>query len=255
MRAVTALYAPFVTHIPKPKLSNTKTDCGEAKTCQIPVTNQNGTLLWESSCCSGFALEVFEMVRKKLNFEYTLYVVEDGKWGNLENGSWNGMIGDLVDDKADFIMNIMTALEQRAEYIHFTSHFMESDFGIARVREMTKKIPSYLFKQPIADSLKLALLVSTIVALFGISLFENLNAKFAANRYVFLQETMAYVFGLTFQRDMGGTNPRMWSGRLAALGYASAMTIIMSIYTAKITANSIGQVVLDDFKGFQDDRV
>uniref|UniRef100_A0A7M5V4U8 Uncharacterized protein n=2 Tax=Clytia hemisphaerica TaxID=252671 RepID=A0A7M5V4U8_9CNID len=138
--------------------------------------------------------------------------------------------------------------------IHFTNHFMESDFGIARVKEMTKDISSYIFKQLISNPLKRALLVSLIVALLSISLFENLNAKCTSNPFVFLQDTMAYVFGLTFQRDMGGTNPRMWSGRLAALGYASAMTIIMSIYTARITANSIEQVVLDDFKGFQDDK-
>ena len=54
---------------------------------------------------------------------------------------------------------------------------------------------------------------------------------------------------------MGATNPRMWSGRLVALGYAAAMTIIMSIYTARITADGIEGIVKDDFKGFDDERV
>ena len=66
---------------------------------------------------------------------------------------------------------------------------------------------------------------------------------------------MTYTFGLTFQRDMGGTNPRMWSGRLVALGYASTMCIVVSLYTAGVTARSITQVVDDGFKGYEDEKV
>jgi len=63
------------------------------------------------------------------------------------------------------------------------------------------------------------------------------------------------VSGLAFQRDMGGTNPREWSGRLVALGYASAMTVVMSMYTARIAVSSIEDNSDDGFKGFWDEKV
>eukprot|EP00111_Clytia_hemisphaerica_P000282 TCONS_00000718-protein len=255
VRVVTAFYPPFVKQV-SPDISNVTGDykCGQAKLCEVPKKNQNGTVTWTVSCCTGYIVDSFEMVQRKLNFEYTLYIVEDGKWGTLENETWNGMIGDLVDKKADLIINIMTPLEIRAKDIHFTHHFMESNFGIVRVKEYNSDIPSFDFLKPVGGNLHFAILASTILTLLTISFLENYFLKFTKKQGVFFQETMAYVFGLTFQRDMGGTNPRMWSGRLTALGYASAMTIIMSVYTARITANSIGQVVMDDFKGFKDKK-
>lgn len=44
----------------------------------------------------------FGLVFKALNFTYELYLVEDGKFGSVdENGNWDGMIGDLVLGKAE----------------------------------------------------------------------------------------------------------------------------------------------------------
>ena len=144
----------------------------------------------------------------------------------------------------------------RARVVHFTHSYMETSFGIVRLKKygMTT-FPDWQFLNPLSNSLKIALLIGTFVSLLIILILENSTSKFEKRERIKYRESLAYIFGLAFQRDMGGTNPRMWSGRIVALGYASAMTIIMSIYTARITANSIKQVVIDDFKGFQDEKV
>lgn len=45
----------------------------------------------------GFVVDLLELIKRRLGFNYTLYKVADGKYGSEEsNGKWNGMIGDLM---------------------------------------------------------------------------------------------------------------------------------------------------------------
>lgn len=45
----------------------------------------------------GFSIDVLDALAKILGFKYDIYQVGDGKYGSaLSNGSWNGMIGELI---------------------------------------------------------------------------------------------------------------------------------------------------------------
>ena len=45
----------------------------------------------------GFSIDVLDALAKTLGFKYNIYQVADGKYGvALANGSWNGMIGELI---------------------------------------------------------------------------------------------------------------------------------------------------------------
>lgn len=45
----------------------------------------------------GFSIDVLDALAKILGFKYDMYQVGDGKYGTaLTNGSWNGMIGELI---------------------------------------------------------------------------------------------------------------------------------------------------------------
>lgn len=48
----------------------------------------------------GFLVEVLDNLATKLNFQYEMYVPKDGQYGQQNNidGSWSGMIGELVND-------------------------------------------------------------------------------------------------------------------------------------------------------------
>ena len=247
----------FYTNLIVEVLPMTGNKCGlEAKACTIPDKNGTKLLSWRQGCCSGKIIALIERVRKQLGFTYSLYIVEDGKWGSKDNGTWNGMMKDLIDGKADFVLQTMTFLEQRYEAIDFTSFIDKTTFGILRIKKVKKEFPEWTFLGPLSTNLKWVLCGTAFFSIFIILILEN--GRYLTDeifeRFQF-RETMTYVFGLTFQRDMGATNPRMWSGRLVALGYAAAMTIIMSIYTARITADGIEGIVKDDFKGFDDERV
>jgi len=45
----------------------------------------------------GFSIDVLDALAKILGFKYEMYQVADGKYGSPQaNGSWNGMIGELI---------------------------------------------------------------------------------------------------------------------------------------------------------------
>lgn len=51
----------------------------------------------------GFSIDVLDALAKILGFKYDIYQVGDGKYGSaLPNGSWNGMIGELIS-KVSFL--------------------------------------------------------------------------------------------------------------------------------------------------------
>lgn len=46
----------------------------------------------------GFSIDVLDALAKNLGFKYEIYQAPDGKYGHqLQNGSWNGMIGELIN--------------------------------------------------------------------------------------------------------------------------------------------------------------
>ena len=52
---------------------------------------EDGTISYE-----GFCIDLFEQLAKMLHFTYEIYPSPDGQYGGVtENGTWNGMIGEL----------------------------------------------------------------------------------------------------------------------------------------------------------------
>lgn len=48
---------------------------------------------------SGFCIDLLDELAKILKFTYELYVSPDGKYGSeTENGNWNGMIAELLNE-------------------------------------------------------------------------------------------------------------------------------------------------------------
>lgn len=54
-------------------------------------------ILGQPKTYKGFSIDVLDALAKILGFKYNMYQVGDGKYGSvLPNGSWSGMIGELI---------------------------------------------------------------------------------------------------------------------------------------------------------------
>ena len=55
----------------------------------------------------GFSIDIIDALAKAMNFTYSYVLPKDGHWGiqNIKTGTWNGMIGMLIDGKCDIWCN------------------------------------------------------------------------------------------------------------------------------------------------------
>ena len=170
IRMVSIFYTNLIVEV----LPMTGNKCGlEAKACTIPDKNGTKLLSWRQGCCSGKIIALIERVRKQLGFTYSLYIVEDGKWGSKENGTWNGMIKDLIDGKADLALQSANYLEQRYEVIDYSTFTGTSVFGILRIKKVKKEFPEWTFLEPLSTNLKWVLCGTAFFSIFIILILEN----------------------------------------------------------------------------------
>uniref|UniRef100_A0A915DKL5 Ionotropic glutamate receptor L-glutamate and glycine-binding domain-containing protein n=1 Tax=Ditylenchus dipsaci TaxID=166011 RepID=A0A915DKL5_9BILA len=78
----------------------------------------------KNSQFEGFCIDLLEELSNDLGFTYSIHVVRDNKYGgDTGNGSWDGMIGEIMRGEADMVVAPLTANFRRAEVVDFTNHF------------------------------------------------------------------------------------------------------------------------------------
>ncbi|MBN3297553.1 GRID1 protein, partial [Amia calva] len=88
----------------------------------------------------GFSIDVLDALAKSLGFKYEIYQVSDGKYGTqLPNGSWNGMIGELINKAADLAISAITITPERENVVDFSKRYMDYSVGIL-LRKPEEKI-------------------------------------------------------------------------------------------------------------------
>merc|ERR1712110_394219 len=66
-----------------------------------------------------------------LGFNYTIKLVDDGKYGSETSpGNWNGMLGEVWDDKSDFVIADISITSSRASAFAFTIPWMNLGISI-----------------------------------------------------------------------------------------------------------------------------
>ncbi|CAL4082898.1 unnamed protein product, partial [Meganyctiphanes norvegica] len=53
------------------------------------------------------------------------------EWGELDNGSWIGMLGDVFRGKKDLAINYFTVTHERAQYFDHSVSYTQDGFGFA----------------------------------------------------------------------------------------------------------------------------
>uniref|UniRef100_A0A674B8A0 Glutamate receptor n=1 Tax=Salmo trutta TaxID=8032 RepID=A0A674B8A0_SALTR len=96
----------------------------------------------------GFSIDVLDSLAKILGFKYEIYQVADGKYGSpTSNGSWNGMIGDLISKRADLAVSAITVTPERESVVDFSKRYLDYSVGIL-MRKSEEKINIFSLLAP-----------------------------------------------------------------------------------------------------------
>ncbi|XP_042863451.1 glutamate receptor ionotropic, kainate 4-like [Penaeus japonicus] len=83
-----------------------------------PFTH-NTDLADGTALIGGFMGDNFQYMSDLLNFTYTCRHAPDRYFGDFKNGSWSGMVGELIADRGDVIVSALDNTYQRSQYIDF----------------------------------------------------------------------------------------------------------------------------------------
>lgn len=75
----------------------------------------------------GYIPDFLRLISTKMGRKFSLHIVGDRKYGAKINGQWNGMIGEVENQRADLAAAPITTSDERKSAVDFTEAFMTFD--------------------------------------------------------------------------------------------------------------------------------
>ncbi|XP_033613649.1 glutamate receptor ionotropic, delta-2 [Fukomys damarensis] len=101
----------------------------------------------------GFSIDVLDALSNYLGFNYEVYVAPDHKYGSpQEDGTWNGLVGELVFKRADIGISALTITPDRENVVDFTTRYMDYSVGVL-LRRAEKTVDMFACLAPFDFSL------------------------------------------------------------------------------------------------------
>ncbi|CAL4208831.1 unnamed protein product, partial [Meganyctiphanes norvegica] len=130
----------------------------------------------------GYCFELTEYLAEMKNFDYEFVFPKDGQYGGrMENGSWNGLVGDLANGETDIIVAPLTMTSEREEVIDFVAPYFDQS-GISIVIRRSKPEESlFKFMLVLRWEVWVSIMAALVVTGFMIWLLDRYSPYSAQN--------------------------------------------------------------------------
>ncbi|ODN02749.1 Glutamate receptor ionotropic, NMDA 2B [Orchesella cincta] len=213
-------------------------------------------------CCSGFNIDLLVKFAEDIGFTYDLIRVADSKWGTYVGHKWNGLIGELINRKADVALASLMINSEREAVVDFSVPFMDSGIAIMTAKR-TGIISPTAFLEPFDASLWfLVCVVGIQVYSLFIFLFEWLSPlgfdmkKYPSpgSRFSFFRSCWL-VWARLFQASVHVDPPRGFTAKFVVHVWSMFAVVFLATYTANLAVFMITREETHQFVGIHDQRL
>ncbi|KAI4811484.1 hypothetical protein KUCAC02_014389 [Chaenocephalus aceratus] len=197
----------------------------------------------------GFCVDMLKELADILKFSFRIKLVDDGLYGAPEpNGSWTGMVGELINRKADLAVAGFTITSEREKVIDFSKPFMTLGISILYRAQLGRKPGYFSFLDPFSPAVWLFMLLAYLAVSCVLFLAARLSPYEWYNPHPCLRERRdvlenQYTLGNSLWFPIGGfmqqgseIMPRALSTRCVSGVWWAFTLIIISSYTANLAA-------------------
>ncbi|XP_066276268.1 glutamate receptor ionotropic, delta-1-like [Branchiostoma lanceolatum] len=191
----------------------------------------------------GFCIDILDQMAKDHNFRYDIYETPDRKFGvQLDNGSWNGAIGQVLARHADIAVSDLVISAQREEVVDFTKPYLDYGVRLILKKPVDKEQNWWGFLAPLDGTVWWSILG----AVFSVSVLLYLLHRYSPygsykqphgpeKHHSDLKETVWFIIGSLMQQG-GEPIQNFISGRILSAFWWFFVLIIIATYTANLAA-------------------
>ncbi|XP_034949812.1 glutamate [NMDA] receptor subunit 1 [Chelonus insularis] len=262
LKVLTIEEKPFVY------VRSTEDECAQD---EIPCPHFNATdnNITRKYCCKGYCIDLLKQLSKNINFTYSLALSPDGQFGSYvtkDTGGkkeWTGLIGELVNERADMIVAPLTINPERAEFIEFSKPFKYQGITILE-KKPSRSSTLVSFLQPFSNTLWILVMVSVHVVALVLYLldrfspfgrFKLANTDGTEEDALNLSSAVWFAWGVLLNSGIGEGTPRSFSARVLGMVWAGFAMIIVASYTANLAAFLVLERPKTKLTGINDARL
>uniref|UniRef100_A0AC35UDE0 Glutamate receptor n=1 Tax=Rhabditophanes sp. KR3021 TaxID=114890 RepID=A0AC35UDE0_9BILA len=228
------------------------------------VKSEDGTMTNKTDykCLTGFCVDLLKKLAADIGFTYSIYRVQDAKWGIKTDAGWNGLPAELINGHADMIVAPLKLNSERARDIDFSVPFMDTGISII-VKIRSGVLSATAFLEPFEYSTWAIIFFLAIqLSAFAIFGFEWVSPySFNMGRYpppghrFSLCRSYWLVWATLFSASVSTDVPRSMVSRFMSLVWAAFGLTFLAVYTANLAAFMITRIQFHDLTGVEDYRL
>ncbi|KAK6763794.1 hypothetical protein RB195_024212 [Necator americanus] len=195
----------------------------------------------------GYCIDLIELIRSELNFSYSIYEVEDGSFGSMDqNGNWNGLIGALVSGSADIALAPLSVTAERENDVDFTVPYYDLVGTTILMKKPDMEYSLFKFMKVLEWPVWLCIIAAYLFTSSTLWLFEKFSPySYTNSKERYINDTEKREFSLkeclwfcmtSLTPQGGGEAPKNVSGRLGAATWWLFGFIIIASYSANLAA-------------------
>ncbi|XP_035510882.1 glutamate receptor ionotropic, NMDA 2B-like [Morone saxatilis] len=221
---------------------------------QIKTLNQTkDSGIYIKRCCKGFCIDILKKIAKQVKFTYDLYLVTNGKHGKKINGTWNGMVGELVYKKGGRAGGMIRRKQASQPFI-----------SVMVSRSNGTVSPSAFLEPFSADVWVMMFVMLLLVSAMAVFIFEYFSpvgynrcladGKEPHGPSFTIGKAIWLLWGLVFNNSVPVQNPKGTTSKIMVSVWAFFAVIFLASYTANLAAFMIQEEYVDQVTGLSDKK-